>query len=158
MRLPSTTPLLAVLAGALVAFAIACGGGSSAGKPRAVGGGMPGDPRAEIDRLDAQIAAEMERLGQPQPQPAPGACTEDCPPQAMATAARAAQAEDPACKPAASATCTEACTLKQSICANATRICEIAAQLGGSDRYANDKCNRGTASCEAAKQRCCNCT
>lgn len=150
--------LLAVMTGAFVALAIACGGAPSASKASMTGGGMHGDPRAEIDRLDAQIAAEMERLGQPRPEPAAGACTADCAPQSMAAAATSAKSEDPACKPAATATCSDACTLKQSICANAARICEIAAQLGGADAYANDKCNRGTASCEAAKQRCCNCT
>jgi hypothetical protein len=54
-------------------------------------------------------------------------------------------------------TCKDVCTLKDSICKNAGRICELASQLGGTDDNANDKCNQGNASCTAATQRCCGC-
>ena len=113
-------------------------------------------PRAELDQLDADISAQMARLGVERPAPPPNACTADCA-EPMSTAAAAAVATDPRCKPAKSEKCTESCTLKDSICKNAGRICEIASQLGGNDAYANDKCNSGTASCDAAKQRCCSC-
>jgi hypothetical protein len=154
--------VVAIVLGLVIAFAIACGGAAkpayreTAPPPR--DGGLGVAPRAEIDQLDAAITADMEKLAAPRPDPAPGACVENCEPRAMAGAATTTAAEDPSCRPGGSATCTEACTLKGSICKNATRICEIAAQLGGTDAYANDKCNRGTASCAAAKQRCCNCT
>lgn len=95
------------------------------------------DSRAEIDRLDAAIAADLAKLESSTP--APAAMVEGV------------------CSPATTPVCTEACTLKDSICANATKICEIAGKLG-TDAYANDKCTRGTASCDAAKQRCCNCS
>ena len=113
------------------------------------------NPRAELDQLDADITAQMSKLGVERPAPAP-ACTNECA-QQMSTAAAAAVASDPQCKPAQSEKCTESCTLKDSICKNAGRICEIASQLGGNDAYANDKCTSGTASCDAAKQRCCSC-
>ena len=148
--------------GLLLAFAIACGGAKSAQMkpepPPPGGGGMHGDPRAEIDRLDGEITATMEKLGEARPDPAAGACVDNCGAQAMSGAATTAIAQDPMCKPASSTTCTESCNLKSSICTNAAKICEIAGKLGGADSYANDKCNRGTASCDAAKKRCCNCT
>ena len=150
--------------GLLVAFAIACGGASKSAqmKPEAVpppgGGGIPGDPRAEIDRLDGEITATMQKLGEARPDPAADACVDNCEPKAMSGAATTATAQDPTCRPASSTTCTESCNLKSSICTNAAKICEIAGKLGGADSYANDKCNRGTSSCDAAKKRCCNCT
>lgn len=122
-------------------------------------GVTPGaSPRAELEILDDQITADMERLGIVRPQPAPDVCVADCEPQQMSTAVAAAAAQDPAtCKRSGSQTCTDACALSDSICTNAKRICDLAAQLGGTDAYANDKCHRGTASCEAATKRCCSC-
>ena len=142
-----------LLVGLAFAFAIACGG--SAKKAEMPPPPPGGDMRAEIDRLDGEITAEMQRMNEPRPDPQPDACVENCDPQRLAVAPAV---EDPACKPASSQTCTESCTLKTSICQNAAKICEIAGKLGGTDAYANDKCNRGTASCDAAKKRCCNCT
>ena len=115
-------------------------------------------PRTELDLLDDQITADMERLGIVRPQPPPDVCVADCEPQQMSTAVSAAAAQDPAtCQRSQSQTCTDACKLSDSICTNAKRICELATQLGGTDAYANDKCHRGTASCEAATKRCCSC-
>lgn len=121
--------------GMLVALAVACGGGAT---KKAMEMPPPSrDSRVEIDRLDAAIAADLAKLGSTAPAPT-----------AMVGGA---------CSPANTPVCTEACTLKDSICANAAKICEIAGQLG-TDAYANDKCTRGTASCDTAKQRCCNCS
>jgi hypothetical protein len=122
-----------------------------------IAAGPTSDPSSELDRLDGQITAEMERLGIARPEPPPNACIAECEPQQMSTAVAAAAAKDPTCKQSPSQQCTEACTLADSICKNATRICDLASQLGGTDAYANDKCNRGTASCEAATKRCCSC-
>jgi hypothetical protein len=147
---------VALAIGALLAALIACGGGKSAS--HVDNGGGATNPRSEIDQLDAEITADMAKMQEARPAAAPNTCTTSCAPQAMSSAATAATAPDPSCKPASSATCTESCSLKKSICDAAGRICNIAADLGGSDSYANDKCNNGSASCEAAKKRCCNCT
>jgi hypothetical protein len=146
--------MVGVVVGALLALAIACGGGSKgtadmSPKPR---------PQTEIDRLDQAIDADMAKLGEPRPAPPVAACVQNCA-QAMAGGAQSAKAPDDAatCPPPKSDTCTSSCDLKKSICENASRICSIAADLGGDDGYANDKCNRGLASCDAAKKRCCSC-
>jgi hypothetical protein len=147
-----------VVVGAAFAFVIACGGAASKkvteveSRPP-----PPGDPRAEIDKLDREISSLMQTLNEPRPAAPPLTCAADCA-QAMSGAAETAVLKDPTCTPGASETCKESCTLKDSICTNAKRICTIASDLGGNDAYANDKCNSGSTSCEAAKKRCCSCT
>jgi hypothetical protein len=134
--------LLALGLGALFATIIACGGSAPS---KSVYGGKPTSSRAEIDKLDARITAYLAKLNEPAP----------ASPQPMATVV---PYDDSTCPTTKTDTCTETCTLKTSICDAAKRICSIASDLGGADAYANDKCNAGTASCEAAKKRCCNCT
>lgn len=117
------------------------------------------DPRTELDRLDQAITDDMAALALPRPAAPVPACTAgaDCAQQMSGAATTATAAAPPTCKPAQTETCTEVCKLKTSICDNAGRICRIAADLGGTDAYANEKCTSGNASCEAAKQRCCGC-
>jgi hypothetical protein len=67
---------------------------------------------------------------------------------------------DPAtqtCKPAVSDTCKDSCTLSDSICGNAEKICTLAKQLGAADSYANEKCAKGTDTCKKSQERCCSC-
>jgi hypothetical protein len=159
--------IVGLATGCALALVIACGAGAKSSRtpgaavaPAATDGaaGMPaGDSRGQIDGLDQQITAAMGKLGEARPTPPPTACVSGCEPQQMSSAGQAAVAPDPTCKPGKGDTCTQSCTLKDSICTNAGRICEIASQLGGNDAYANDKCNSGVASCEAAKKRCCSC-
>jgi hypothetical protein len=104
------------------------------------------DPRVEIESLDQQIAGELMKLDI---QPFTAACVEKQ--TCSADPAPVATCSNPA------AACTDTCTLGESICTNATRICELAKQLGGLDTYANEKCEHGTESCKAARERCCNC-
>ena len=54
-------------------------------------------------------------------------------------------------------TCKQSCTLSDSICANAKKICDIAKQLGA-DPWADQKCSDGNATCSAAHKQCCDCT
>ena len=147
--------ILALVIGGLLAFAIACGGG---GKPTGMMPPPPGprDVRAELERLDQAITADMQALSEPRPAPPVAACVENCATQ-MSGAAKVAAADDATCKPGAGEACTSSCKLKTSICANASKICSIASDLGGKYEYANETCNRGAASCEAAKKRCCSC-
>jgi hypothetical protein len=128
---------------------------SAAGDPGGVVGG--GGSFDQITELDALITADMAKLGEARPEPAPGACVSNCRPHQMSSTIAATAATPPECKPAATPTCTDSCKLKDSICTNAGKICQLAADLGGNDAYANGKCNTGSASCEAAKKRCCSC-
>jgi hypothetical protein len=157
--------LAGIVLGSLLAITIGCAAKSSravqaptatAAEPGAMGA-VP-EPRSEIDRLDQAISEEMNRLALPRPTPAPLTCTApECAQQMSTTAATATAPPAATCKPAQTQTCTDSCKLQGSICENAGKICRIAADLGGTDAYANDMCNSGNASCEAAKQRCCSC-
>jgi hypothetical protein len=145
--------LFGVLIGGLLALAIACGGGArSSQKPLP----PPDDVRAQLAALDQAITDDMQKLSEPRPAPPVAPCVENCADQMSGAATTATQA-DPTCTPGKGDTCTQACTLKDSICTNAGKICSIASDLGGNDAYANETCNRGSASCEAAKKRCCSC-
>ena len=158
--------LVGIVLGGLLAITIGCAAKSKgAAAPLATSGAADpsvaptvADPRSELDRLDQAISDEMGQLSLTRPTPPPLTCTGAACAQQMSGAAAAATAPQPAsCKPAQTQTCTDSCKLSSSICDNAGRICRIAADLGGDDAYANDKCNSGNASCEAARQRCCGC-
>ncbi len=154
---------LGLTLGGLCAVLIACAGpraSKSVEAPAAMAAETSplGDsPRSQIDALDRQIDADLATLQLARPATPVGACVQPpCDPEPMATAAQPPQA-DPSCKPGASETCKDSCRLADSICTSADRICNIAAQLGGNDAYANGKCASGTASCDAARTRCCGC-
>jgi hypothetical protein len=53
--------------------------------------------------------------------------------------------------------CQDTCNLKDAICDNAESICRIAKQLEN-DSWADGKCRSARASCDEARQRCCECT
>ncbi|HSK05593.1 MAG TPA: hypothetical protein VK932_30305 [Kofleriaceae bacterium] len=156
---------LGLVAGALCAIGIACGGAARyAPAPAAPEAGMPaaagpaGDARAELDALSRQIDADLAELGLPRP-PAPAtACIQPpCDAEAMSAGAAPAHTADPACKPGGGETCRDACRLSDSICDSSGRICRIATDLGGGDAYANEKCASGKASCEVSRTKCCGC-
>ena len=157
--------LVGIVLGAVLAFTIGCAAKSksaaapmatpSAAEPQAGGAATP---ESEIRLLDEQISDDMAKLALTRPTPQAPVCTGSECVQSMSAAAAAATAARPTtCQPAKTQTCTDTCSLTDSICKNAGRICKLATDLGGNDAYANDKCNSGTASCEAAKQRCCSC-
>ncbi len=148
-----------VVAGLACAVLLAC----ASSKPSAVSPApsavepMPGDPRREIDELDRAIDDQLAQL-QLSPGPAPCSASGTCAqarPQPMTATSRV---EDPTCRPADTTTCTDVCTLSDSICANASKICALAERMGSADAYANEKCEKGTASCQTARDRCCGCT
>ena len=151
--------LLGVVAGALCALGIACAAGGAksmsapptAAAPAEMGRGSP--EHAQIEQLDREITETRQKMGLgaqavPVPPPVAPSCT------GPGCAAEAATAMN--CHPGASETCTSSCTFKDSICTNATKICELAKQLPG-DAWASDKCNAGKASCTEATERCCAC-
>jgi hypothetical protein len=160
-----TSALTGTLAGAGIAVVvIACAAPGmtphSAAPPSAqpsTRGAEPGaTPHGQIAALDQAITQDMERLQVARPPAPDNACTDNCPHE-MATSIAATSAEPANCKPGGSEKCGDTCKLKESICTAAGNICRIASDLGGADSYANDACNRGNASCDAAKQRCCSC-
>jgi hypothetical protein len=146
--------LLGVVAGALCALVIACAAGQkSAGAPppTAVAPsaemGRRSPEHVQIDQYEREINDARQKMGLgPQPIPVPMG-----PPSPQP-----AEMSTMECHPAASETCSNSCTFKDSICTNATKICDLAKQLPN-DAWASDKCNAGTASCKEATERCCAC-
>lgn len=110
---------------------------------------MPGTPRTEIDELWAKIEQERQTLGltEPAPDPMPAA------PERMSSVP---MSTDASCRPAKTERCTSSCTLSDSICRNADRICELALGMPG-DTWAAGKCARAKQTCESAHQSCCSC-
>jgi hypothetical protein len=111
---------------------------------------MPGDPRAEIEALWERVEAERGQLGLTAVPAPEGAAPQATP---MTTVPRSS---DPSCQPAKTERCTSSCTLSDSICTNAQRICELAAQLPADD-WARGKCAQATRTCESAHASCCGC-
>ena len=124
----------------------AAGSDGQAGMPSMIE--RPADVRAEIERLDADIGARLSSAGQPKPTPDELTAAR---PVSMDAAAKVC-----APPPSPRAACVDVCTLGDSICDDAARICDLAAQLPG-DPWAADKCAGGKASCERSRQRCCDC-
>ncbi|MCE9574088.1 MAG: hypothetical protein K8W52_13160 [Deltaproteobacteria bacterium] len=141
--------------GAAIAYAltlVACG---AAMAPRATPAGAPdamtmrpGDSHAEIERLGADIAAREQAAGVAAPDAEAIAAA-----QPMSATDAAGVCVAPLTPPAA---CTDTCTLATAICDDAAAICRLADDLVG-DAWAADRCAAGKASCQAAKQRCCDC-
>ena len=152
------TWIAATLTGLAVATTIvACGGtraAKSAAAPTAEAMPPPGtaggaaSPQDEIAQLEAEIKTSLDRINVTPPLVVPGAPPD---PRPMAQV-------QGICKPPAqqNQTCRDVCTLSDSICNAASRICELSDQLVG-DTDAAGKCQKGKKSCEAAQQRCCDC-
>lgn len=126
----------ASLAGWLCLAVAACATGPSAERaaaPATSGAAPqampPEDPRAEITRLSTEIAQQQQQ-------------------QTSAATPMAA---------GASQTCSDVCTLSESICKNADRICELADGMPGDD-WAAGKCRDAKQACTDAKQRCTDCS
>ena len=155
MRLPNA--LLGVLAGAGCAAVIACSARqsmTSAVAPQMAGSQPP--QHAAIDDYDRKLTAARDQLGLPAPAApvAPLAGSPASPVVDMAVGPTSAN--DPTCHPAKTDTCSDTCTLADSICDSAAHICELAKQLPG-DAWADGKCSSGEATCTAAHARCCGC-
>ena len=105
-------------------------------------------PQSPEDDQIRQLAAEIDRqrttMGLPEQHGAAAAMP-------MATAG-----SDGTCHPVETDICKQTCTLSDSICSNAKKICSIAAQLPN-DSWATQKCSDASATCDAARRRCCEC-
>jgi hypothetical protein len=132
-----------------MAFAIACGAAKQTSPaPMAAVEARPNDVHGQIEALDRDIG---EREGSAQLAPPGEADIEAAAPVPMVQATNV-------CTPPThpNDTCADACKLGDAICDDATRICALADQLPGDD-WAAGKCSGGKASCERARQRCCDC-
>ena len=137
---------------ALAALIVACGGSTArkaAPEGRDTTGGVAA-PRTEIEQLDARITAELQTLGLAPP--------DDTELTEMMVAHRTPALPQGTAAEACTTppTCSDVCTLADSICASATRICELADQMAG-DAWATQRCAAGKESCARARERCCSC-
>jgi len=159
--------LVGLVAGVSLALVMACAaGGKRSAAPQSGAAGpsdttappspssLPGGPHAQIEELTKQIELSRDKLGLP----AAPASMSPCPnnqcspaPEAMSTHT------DPSCHPGSSDVCSSTCTLSDSICDNASKICNLAKQLPG-DTWAGDRCTSANASCHDAHDKCCTCT
>jgi len=115
---------------------------------------MPNDPHNEIDRLAKEIDDQLANIGVATMTPASCEAMHTC--TAVPYDAKP-RIEDPTCKPGTTDLCTQSCTLSDSVCTNAGKICKLATQLGGADAYANEKCQSGNDSCKRTRDKCCGC-
>ncbi len=139
---------------ALAVVLAGCGRAPSHTEAMAPAPAPAGDPHAQIDALDRDIADAMARakLAAPSVDTCSGATCA----QAMSTPFTAPRVGDAACRPASIPRCSDSCTLSTSICDNQVKICDLAGQLPGDDWAAN-KCSSARASCHAARDACCSC-
>lgn len=155
MRIAASLSAALAIAGVVACSAPYSGSPERLSKPRPtrqppddeiamVGGG----PRQEIARLSTQIQQWRGDAGIPvEPEADAVAAMSHV---AAADAARECTAPPPA------GTCQDVCELGDSICENATTICDLAEQLPG-DAWAEGKCDSAKASCREADERCCTC-
>jgi hypothetical protein len=134
-----------VALGACAALAIACGAAIQA-KPEApraaktMDAGRPGGDHAQIQQLADDIRSREQAAGLP-----PNTEPYD-----------AHRGEGVCSVSSTSETCVDACNLGDAICDDAKKICDLADQLPG-DAWASERCDAGKASCQRARERCCDC-
>lgn len=112
---------------------------------------MPGDHRAEIEQLSNEIEQQRVKMNLPAPAPQPAE------PMSAQAPVAPPHTQDAACHPAPSQTCTDSCTIGDSICGNADRICKLADGMPGDD-WAAGKCQAAKQTCSDAHKRCCECS
>jgi hypothetical protein len=111
---------------------------------------LPGSPHDEIEQLDQKIEMSRAELKLPELTEQDWQGTK---PEPMGSQPAL---QDPKCRPAPNDTCKTSCTLSDSICDNANRICELAKSLPG-DNWALNKCAKANTTCEASRTKCCGC-
>lgn len=148
-------PALALVAGAGAAALVACAA-AKAPAPAAHSpahdvtapplAGRPDELRERIRQLDADIAAALATADLGAPDAAAVEATASVPLADLRTT----------CERSSRQLCQDVCRLGDSICDNASAICELADQLPG-DAWAAERCSAGKASCKRASERCCTC-
>jgi hypothetical protein len=115
----------------------------------------PADPsHAKIEQLAQQIDQQSAQMGL-----APHGVAPRCPDcGAIATASVTLPWKtDPQCHPGQSETCTQSCTVSDSICENSRNICQLADELKP-DTWAQNKCDASKETCAASHAKCCACS
>jgi hypothetical protein len=164
----ATTETLALLFGVVLAAMLAACAARSQPRAASAPESHPGDAAGadqswtgrghgneDIAALDEEIAHDLAQLGIDAP-------TDDdvisatvahaVPPLPMSTAIA-----DSCPTPPSGNACDDVCTLADSICSNAGRICTIAEDLAN-DEHATQRCTAGKLSCDRASARCCGCS
>jgi hypothetical protein len=130
---------------------MAAPGSSATSSPQETTGVMPGDKvHDEIEQLSAKVEAERTELGLAEPSPMAAGAEPATPMAAIPLST------DASCKPAKTERCQGSCKLSDSICTNASRICDLAKDLAG-DGWAATKCSRAKQTCDTAHDSCCSC-
>jgi hypothetical protein len=156
------TSLLAVVLAASLGALVACGSAKQrAASPQTMpessaAGGAPADMpgstgHSEIEKLSAQIDTQRAELGLAEPPTAPMS-SGTAPATPMSTIPLST---DASCKPAKTERCDGSCKISDSICTNASRICELAGELA--DGWSATKCARAKQTCDGAHDSCCSC-
>jgi hypothetical protein len=127
-------------AAVIAAIAVAC---AAQPHPASSPSSSTQSPHDEIQALSNEIDGQRTQLG-----------VTNASPMATPTNPVAAAAS---CPRPDNDRCSQTCTLSDSICGNAKRICELADQLVG-DTWANGKCSDAKQVCADAATRCCECT
>jgi hypothetical protein len=111
---------------------------------------MPGSKQDEINQLEQEINVSRLKLALAEPSDSDFPDTRPVPMGTMPVE------QSPSCKPhAKNDTCDTSCTLSNSICTNADKICRIAIDLD--DDWSRGKCAKANKTCEASKTKCCGC-
>jgi hypothetical protein len=98
------------------------------------------DPRAEIERRYADVEKQRDAMQLPEPQ-----ISSPLAPTGANPMTSQPKSTDQTCKPAKNDTCTQSCELSDSICENAQRICDLAAEM--KSEWAYDKCAKAKSTC-----------
>ena len=150
-----------LIAGACCAALLACAASHRPAVPRtAMDAGSPvamsSPEHDEIMRLETAIDAELTKRSLPAAAP-PSCSGASCLTAASAIPMGSLQrVEGPSCKAPVNDNCKDSCTMADSICKNAERICTISKQLDN-DAWANEKCVKGSESCTQSNKLCCSC-
>jgi hypothetical protein len=111
---------------------------------------MPDDPRKQIQDMYDKITSDRTVLSLAEPD---DEMVQGAPAQPMGALP---STNDPKCRPAPTDTCKTSCTLSDSICSNADKICRLAQDMAG-DGWAQNKCAKANKTCEASRTKCCGC-
>lgn len=121
--------------------------------PASTGGGAPmlaESPHDQIEQLYTQLGTDRDKLALAEPTDMDVQGTVVQPMGAMTAAT------DAKCHPAKTDTCTTSCTLADSICGNADKICNLAQSIPG-DGWAQNKCAKANKTCDSSHAKCCSC-
>jgi hypothetical protein len=148
---------LGLLLGFTCMVALACGASPKQSMSLPAPGEHPrsvvaSSPHDEIAELAADIDRQRVELNLPEPT----ACESCVQPMSEGHTPTAPPTRNPSCPSVPSDRCTSVCTVSDSICGNATKICNLAAQLPG-DAWATGKCSTASETCRASQERCCTC-